>query len=62
MRNNGRSGESEVIAELNGGGFWKKRETMTVGKGQEQNVVFEFPEAELFGEGLSGFKYQCSPE
>jgi len=60
VRNNGRAGNIEVIADLTGGGQWRKRSTVYVDKNQERLVTITFQEAELFGGGFEGFKYQCS--
>lgn len=60
VRNNGRAGNVEVIADLTGGGQWRKRSTVAIAKGEERLVTIVFPEAELFGGGFEGFKYQCS--
>ena len=60
VRNNGLDGDIEVTAELTGDGFWKKREVVRVAKDRERIVAFAFPEATLFGAGLSGLQYECS--
>lgn len=60
VRNNGREGNIEVVADLAGGGQWRKRQTVFVDKSSERRVTLAFAEAELFGAGLEGYKYNCS--
>ena len=59
IRNNGKDGNIEVIAELRGGGSWKKRETLHISKNQEEKISIAFPEVDLIAAGLGGFQYNC---
>ena len=63
VRNNGDSGQITVVADFNGyGGAWTKRETSTIGSGEERLFTFQFPEAifQLFSD--SSATYMCGWE
>ena len=63
VRNNGDSGQITVVAKLDGfGGAWTKRETTTIGSGEERLVSFQFPEAEFQLFGDSDAQYTCNWE
>lgn len=62
VRNNGREGDVTVVAQLQGGGFWKKRATVHLLSKSEQKVTIAFPEADLLAAGLSGLQYGCATE
>ncbi len=59
VRNNGAAGNIEVVAELRAGGFWIKRDTVYVEKGQERKVTLAYPEPESLFSVLGGATFNC---
>lgn len=62
IRNNGKSGNIKVVAELRNGAYWKKEKTVFIEGSQSKTVEIDFPEAQLLKQGLSGYHYQVWAE
>ncbi len=60
VRNSGRDGNIEVVAELQAGGSWIKRETVLIAKNEERKVTIAFPEPDSFFSVLGSATYNCN--
>lgn len=57
--NNGKSGQVEVFAELENGGYWKKSKKVYIEARERVTVEIAFPEATLLVQGLAGYHYRA---